>query len=249
MKINLLPVLLPLAWCCLAGCPQRSSEKPQPPTTDTEDTSVSKSGYKRYTMEALPAIEDYLPPLDEGRVEVAPPAGWKPLSRSSRSLASFVKGKPSELPRIVVKADDAPSGDLGDTTEDNVEELSQALDTQLRKNPKKRVHEDCLPIMLGERMFVRHVRAAALDGDPAVIQSLQTVVGGRLYTVELICDVNAADQREYVKSLKDFRAEGYTVAAHLKFGGESPVESAPVETAPAEAAPSESVPAETKAKP
>ncbi|MCX7427358.1 MAG: hypothetical protein NTW96_17225, partial [Planctomycetia bacterium] len=35
------------------------------------------------TAESLPELGDYLPPLDDARVEVAPPAGWHVPSRDS----------------------------------------------------------------------------------------------------------------------------------------------------------------------
>ena len=111
-----------------------------------------------------------------------------------------------------------PAAKLADTTEDNADMLATLLEGQLRKDPKKVVPEHCLPIVLGQHVFIRHVRLASLGGDPAVIQSLQTVQGGRLYTVELICAINAADGREYEKSLTDERDNGYAVAANLKFG-------------------------------
>jgi hypothetical protein len=129
-----------------------------------------------------------------------------------------VEGKPSELPRIVVTVDEPPAADLPDTTEENAHALAGIIDAQLNKDQRKVVPENCLPIVLGNHTFVRHVRLASLGGDPAVIQSLQTVQGGRMYTVELICAVDAADRREYVKSLTDKRDYGYAVAANMKFG-------------------------------
>lgn len=243
MKTNLLRILIPLAAGCLAGC-QGSAATPSK-TAAPAAAAVSEAGNKVRALDDLPAIGDYLPPLDEGRVEVAPPEGWKPLSRRSSYLAAFVAGNPSDLPRIVVTTGEPPAADLGDTTDENAGALAAALDAQLRQDATKVVPEPCLPIVLGERAFVRHVRLARLSGDPAVIQSLQTVAGGRLYTVELICNVNAADGREYMKSLKEHRDQGYAVAAHLKFGDPAP----PVEPPPAEAAPVEAVPPEAAEKP
>ena len=216
MNAKLLSVLTLLVAGLLTGCPS-SGETPVA-GTNPPDGAAAESGIKRRAIEDLPEVEDHLPPLDEGRVEVAAPVGWRPLPRSSKSLASFVKGKASELPRITVTASEPPAADLGDTTEENAEKLAAALDDQLRRESKE-VPEACLPIILGERVFVRHVRLASLAGDPAVIQSLQTIAGGRLYTAELICFVNAPDRRQYEKSLKEYRDEGYAVAANMKFGG------------------------------
>jgi hypothetical protein len=253
MNAKLLSWLLLLSACLLAGCPQSVSDPPPDPP---------EAGYRHRPIDDLPEVEDYLPPLDDGRVQVAGPVGWKPLPRSSRSLASFVKGKASELPRISVTVGDPPAADLGDTTEANAETLAAALDSQVASDATKVVPEACLPIILGDRVFIRHVRLATMAGDPAVIQSLQTIAGGRLYTVELICFVNAPDRRQYEKSLKDYRDEGYAVAAHMKFGGaadplaEVPAEKPPpVETLcgggvalPKEAQPNEAQPNEAQPK-
>ena len=67
-------------------------------------------------------------------------------------------------------------------------------------------------------MFVRHVRQASLGaGTPCVVQSLQTIRGGRLYTVELLVQIDAAHADRYGKTLTESRDYGYAVAAHLKF--------------------------------
>lgn len=211
-----------LAWSItlgiLAGCSGDSSSKTAKPGSKNGTAEVSESGYKKRSASELPGVSEYLPPLDDGRIEIAGPAGWKPLSRSSKYLTGFVEGKASDLPRIVVTADEPPAPNLGNTTEENAKVLATLLDAQLRKDRTKRIPERCLPIVLGDTTFIRHVRLASLGGDPAVIQSLQTIRGGRMYTVELICAVNAADGREYVKSLTDKRNYGYAVAANLKFG-------------------------------
>jgi hypothetical protein len=223
MHTRLFPIAVSLSICLLAGCPGT----PAKPGAATKGASAKGGGttesstdfgIKRRAASELPAVADYLPPLDDGRIEIAGPEDWNTLPRNSKSLAGFVKGKPSELPRIVVTAGDPPAAKPADTTEDNADMLATLLEGQLRKDPKKVVPELCLPIVLGKHVFIRHVRLASLGGDPAVIQSLQTVRGGRLYTVELICAVNAADGREYKKSLTDERDNGYAVAANLKFG-------------------------------
>jgi hypothetical protein len=217
MHVRLIFISLACSLSCLAGCPSSSATKPAAGGA-TGAAEVSESGYKRRTAAELPAVTDYLPPLDDGRIEIAGPDGWNTLQRSSKYLAGFVKGKASELPRIVVTASDPPTANLPDTTEQNADGLATVLDSQLHKDTRKIVPEHCLPIVLGDHTYVRHVRLASLGGDPAVIQSLQTIRGGRMYTVELICAVDAADGREYVKSLKLERDNGYAVAASLRFG-------------------------------
>ena len=172
---------------------------------------------KRRTIDDLPPIGEYLPPLDAGKVEIAPPANWNRIPRGSKWLAAFCKGKVSDLPRITVDADFPPPSFGDDVTEDNVDALADALNKQLATERRK-VEEPCRPIILGDTLFLRHVRLAQ---GPAVIQSLQTVRNGRLYTVELIADVNAPRHEEYDASLTQYRDFGYAVAANMKFAEDS----------------------------
>jgi hypothetical protein len=225
----------------LTGCgEQAATSESQPTASPIKTQAVSESGYKRRLAEDLPAVGDPLPPLDDGRVEIAGPEGWRPLLRNSKYLAAFIKEGGRQLPRIVATVGDPPADVLDDTAEDNAHVLAEVLDAGLRQDDTKVVPEHCVPIILGERTFVRHVRLATMGGDPVVIQSLQTVAGGRLYTVELICAVNAADGREYVQSLKTYRDDGYSVAANMKFTAAEP--------GPADAT-SETPPAENPTKP
>ena len=245
---NIVSVIVAAAVAA-AGCGSGNSavgtNSPRPPAATTKVEARSPSGYKMRRVEELPPVGDPLPPLDDGRVEIAGPAGWRPLPRnSSQYLTGFSKGQPSQLPRIVVLAEDAPAGSA-DTTEANAHELAATLDAEQRADEMKAVQEHCLPIVLGDRTFVRHVRLARMSGEPLVIQSLQTVAGGRLYSVELICAVDAADGREYVQSLKKHRDLGYAVAANMRFGAAAaPLVEAPAKSAPAESSPADSGPAE-----
>jgi hypothetical protein len=164
-----------------------------------------------------------MPLLDDGKLELAPPAGWNLLSRDSRYLARFAKGKQHELPRISVTAGDTPDSSIAQLTPENFEQLADILMKQMRSE-KKLVEEPCRPIYLGDTLYLRHVRRAKLSGDWVVLQSLQTVHGGRLYTVELVCEIDSPRAEDYEASLKKHRDEGYAVAANLRFVGDSPAE-------------------------
>jgi hypothetical protein len=132
----------------------------------------------------------------------------------------FAKGKPTELPRIVISADDPPEGSPSTLTEENVAAFVVEQDKALRaaaKAGRKRVDEYNLPIVLGNSIFIRHVRQATLAEAPCVIQSLATIQNGRLYTVELIAEIDAPRPEEYEKSLTKWRDYAYAVAANLKF--------------------------------
>lgn len=192
---------------------------------------------KRRPAAELPAVGDYLPPLDDGRIEIAPPAGWKLMPRDARYLTRFVQGKVSELPRITITVWDTPLPEIKELTEANAGQLAAELVAQFTKD-KKTVPEPPKPIVLGDTLFLRHVRRAKLaSGGNVVVQALDTVQGGRIYTVELIADIDAARAEQYEASLMKVRDYGYAVAANLKFrsGEASPAEPPPsAETAAGE---------------
>ena len=208
------------------------------------------SAIKRRTVDSLPAIGEYLPPLDDGKVEIAPPADWKPLPRDARYLARFVKGKASELPRITVTAWDSPLVEVADLNESNAGLLEAQLIKEMKRD-KKTVTELPKPIILGSTLFLRHVRRARLpSGDHVVVQALDTVRGGRIYTIELIANIDAPRPEEYEASLTHWRDQGYAVAANLKFGGREPAPTeTPAETPPPAEKSADDKPAEETPKP
>src|SRR5262245_61207688 len=176
----------------------------------------------RRDVASLPAIGDYLPPVDDGKLEAAPPVGWNVMRRGRTFLIGFAKGKASELPRIVINAGQPPEGSPTTLTEASAAAFAALQDQELRAAAKlgtKRLDEYNRPIVLGGTVFIRHVRQATLADAPCVIQSLQTIQNGRLYTVELIAEIEAARAEEYEKSLAKWRDFGYAVAANLKFTG------------------------------
>jgi hypothetical protein len=201
---------------------------------------------KRRSLESLPKIGDYLPPLDTGRIEIAPPADWNLLPRGTLFEAGFVKGKASELPRITLAAWDSPLDDITELTAENAGRLAAHLLKEM-EHDKKIVEEPPRPIILGSTLFLRHVRRAKLpSGGNVVVQALETVRGGRLYVVELLVDVDAPRGDEYEASLTKWRDYGYAVAANLKFtAGESTPPAAAPEAPPAAEKAAEEKPAES----
>jgi hypothetical protein len=177
-------------------------------------------GILRRPASELPKVGEYSPyPLDESLLEVAPPVGWTELPpKQGAYLTGFAAGDESELPRITISAESAPKGLQADLTEKNVPAAAAQLDEELRKavsERRKRVEEPSLPIIIGETPFVRHVRQALQGGKPCVVQSLQTIRNGRLYTIELIVKIDPP--ASYKQALMDYRGQAYAVAAHMRF--------------------------------
>lgn len=237
-------VLLALSGC---GDPDRAS------TSSNKDEPSAAATIKRRTADSLKPIGDYLPPLDDGKIQIAPPAEWNTMPRDARYLARFVKGKASELPRITVTAWDSPLLEVSDLDESNAGLLTAHLIKEMKRD-KKTVVEMPKPIILGDTLFVRHVRRAKLpSGDNVVVQGLDTIRAGRIYTIELIALIDAPRAEQYEASLTKWRDYAYAVAANLKFGAETapPATEAPPAT-PAESPPQEKPaekPAEENPKP
>jgi hypothetical protein len=203
-------------------------------------TVDTPSGHKRRDVASLPAVGDYLTPIDDAKLSVAPPVGWDELPRGRTFLLGLGKDKPSELPRILINAETPPEDSPETLTEENAAAFAQQQDAELQraaKTGKKKVHEYHLPIVLGETVFVRHVRQASLGGAACAVQSLQTIQSGRLYTVELIVQIDAQHAEDYAKALTEHRDAAYAVAAHLKFAPREEQANPSTETNPAEQPP------------
>jgi hypothetical protein len=237
-------VVLALA-SAVPGCGGGGSESAAPAAKE----QPAESTIKRRPADKLPAVGEYLPPLDDGKIEIAPPKEWNTMPRDARYLARFVAGKASELPRITVTAWDSPLVEVSDLDEANAALLTAQLIQEMKRD-KKTVEEMPKPIYLGETLFVRHVRRAKMpSGDNVVVQGLDTIRSGRIYTIELIALIDAPRAEDYETSLTKYRDQAYAVAANLKFGGETapPAAIAPSET-PAATPPAENKPADAAAE-
>jgi hypothetical protein len=205
-----------------------------------ESQADAPDGFKRRDIASLPPVGDYLPPIDDAKLSVAPPIGWTELPRGRSFLLGLAKGKPNELPRILINAEAPPEGSPEKLTEENAAAFAEQQDAELQhaaKTGKKKVHEYHLPIVLGETVFVRHVRQASISGVACVVQSLQTIQNRRLYTVDLIVQIDTKHADDYGKALTEHRDVGYAVAAHLKFAPPEEQVNPSAETNPAEQPP------------
>ena len=230
---------------CAGGQPQGKS-------------GAEEGALRKRSLEELPPVGDYAPPVDEGRLLAAGPAGWSLLPRGRSYLVGFSRGKPSELPRIVISAQQPPQGSPEQLDAASASAFASQRAAELRAEVeagRKQVEEYPLPLQLGPTVFIRHVRRASLGGTPCVVQTLETVQNGRLYSVELIAAIEAARSEEYEASLLKWRDYGYAVAAHLRFAppgqqfdvlSTAPGPEAPAPDAP-EGAPAAASPAATKA--
>ena len=209
--------LLLLAWAAL-GCGRGDAPLSERP-----------GELKRRAVASLPAVGEYLPAVDGGELSVAAPADWNVLPRGRTFLLALAPGKADELPRMTINAEFPPDGSPDELTEENAAAFARQQDEALEhaaKTGKKKVHEFHLPIVLGDNVFIRHVRQASVGrGVPCAIQSLETIHAGRLYTLDLIVAIDPKNSEDYGESLTKYRDYAYAVAAHFKFS--TPPVSAP----------------------
>jgi hypothetical protein len=251
---RMLFVGLALIW--LPGCGR--SLDPQPaarvPAARVE-AEPPKSEIKSYDLTDLPAVEEPLQrPLDGGRLEICPPAEWGFFSQSGY-LVVFAKGKVSDLPRITLTAVDSPFGSA-DTSADNALPLAKHILRKLEQD-KRNVREPPKPVKLGERVWIRHVRQIPRPDTPVVVQSLQIVRDGRLYTLEVFSEAPNDSPASLASAINAVRKVVYAVAANARFTKESgafPPPTAtneaesPAETPSGEAKPAVPTPAEKPAE-
>jgi len=229
LKTLLLSCLIALAGC-LGGCskkptpPPDSSPPPQQPVAQPKASAPAATAVKRIDAATLP-LADYLPPLDEGRIEIAPPAGWYPMPRDSKFVVRFYKENRNSLPRIDVMVEERTLGGMRDASESNVSEFAAQVQNDLETTGTTIV-EPALPMIIGKVPCARYVSDVKLKlGGQTVVaerESLRVLKAGRLYTINLLLLPN---------TLKQIRDAGfdpaYAVCAGLKFVTPSAAEPAP----------------------
>lgn len=185
------------------GCSPRGTPSSTPQAAPQDDAVL-----KRTPNVALGA---YLPPLDEGRVEIAPPDGWGVLPRDSAYVTRFYKENRSGLPRIDVQVEADRYGDLGTATEQNVQEFAEQVAAELKAEGSQPL-EPVLPLLLGDVPCARYVVATRLQMGEKVVaaerQRLLVLHAGRLYTIDLLV---------LAQTLKKDRDAAYAVVAGLRF--------------------------------
>jgi hypothetical protein len=225
------------AGLALAGCDNPS---PSSQPVSSAPSSQQAAGFKKYVAKDLPAVGERLPPLDDQRVEFAAPKDWRLLSRDRKYVARFVKGKEdNSLPRITVSALPAEAG-MEDVSEENVSAFAEKMQDRSQAVEGRKLLEPERPIVLGDHAWSRHVRHLRGRSGHAVVQSLATARGGRLYLIELTVDSAGDSNDDFAKAILAHRNTAYAVAASWKFlggaakaGTESPDAKKPAESAPA----------------
>ena len=203
------PRALPLAARCVVLCAMGVAAgcgtSPKEQEGGGEEISI-----KRVAADTLPDLAEYLPPQDDGRIEIPGPKDWQRLPRELKYLARYVKGDRLGLPRILVTVDPSDFESFDTVNEENVTEFSAETAKRL-KDRKAALLETPRPMVIGPHAFTRYVLRSKFRDANIERQMLQTIVAGRLYTVDL-----QVDDGDLVTN-SDLRDAAYSVAAGLKF--------------------------------
>ena len=209
------------ASLAMAGCGGVGESKPDEGKPEVH--SKSSAELKRYAASELPSVEEPLPPLDDGRVLLSPPSGWRLLPRDPKYLVRLVKGTDNNsLPRITVAAEEAPEK-FPDVSEDSAASFAAEIEKLSTAVAGRKVLEPERPIVVGELVWSRHVRQLRTRGGSGVaaVQSLTTARKGRLYTIELTVESPGESAAEIAKAVLAHRDAAYALAANCKFSGEA----------------------------
>lgn len=211
------PLLLALS--VLLGCAksQPSSARTSDGTSDAESnpsaadaSSSSPVEIRRIAADNL-AVEAYMPPLDGGRVEVAPPQGWRPLPRDSKHLVRFYKDNRNALPRIEMLVEEGPIGGIADGTDENLPKLAAEVAREL-DDKGTAVLERPLPMVIGKMPCVRYVSNLRLKlRETTILAERQTLIvlhDGRRYIINVLVLPNL---------LSEGKDPAYAVCAALRF--------------------------------
>jgi hypothetical protein len=192
-----------------AGCAPEPAGTATPNATPGADSN--RNEYQAVDLKI--GIGEYMPPLENGNLEIASPEGWDWARPGGDYLVGFVpRGSDmNSLPRILVSADDPPYPDFQRVTKDNMGEFAKAVSDSLAD---QKLAEPAQALLLGENPFCRTVTFAKRKNAVVSRQILETVVAGRRYTVTL---------EVYERQFDKYRDAAYAVAMSMRF--ESPGES------------------------
>jgi len=160
------PVIVVAAVFAFSGCDKAKEETP---------AAAKKSPVRQIDPASLPALGEYSPPLDSGRIEIACPEGWELAPRLKNYVALFRGGSGDQYPMILVKATDSTTGPL-------TADAAVAFASSLADDGSAQA------AAIGDRAGALQRKRSKDPGSvDQIIERLlfTTVIGQRTYTVEL----------------------------------------------------------------
>ncbi len=167
---------------------------------------VSKES-KTLRVGDLPELGEPMDPLDDGRIVVAPPAGWHIPSRDSKWIVRFKSSPKLRYPTIMLTAEDYE--DVFNVSKDNVDEFAEQVSALLEQDGKTaRLADEITPVEVKRFVGITYRRRARVKKKIIERVFAETVVAGRKYTLELRA-LKGTDER--------FRPYLFAVAGGIQF--------------------------------
>lgn len=179
--------------------------------TPTKSTKGGKTagGVKQYAVADLSfKLDEYMPPLDAGKIELAGPQGFQWTRAGAEYLVGFYRKEytMNDLPRILVTAEDSPFP-IEQVTEANVVQFAKLVKDTLGE---KHVAVAVQPMILGKNACAVYVEYAKRRNVVVAREVIKIVAAERLYTIVM---------EVYEKGFAKYRDAGYAVAASLRVAG------------------------------
>jgi len=207
----------------------------------------------------MPPLGDYLPLLDEGRLEMAPPKNWAVSPRSTKFIVRFQSDPSAPYPSVVVTAEDCAQ--FRDVSEKNVTQYLKFVAAEMEAAGRSGTVQ---PGRIGQMVGVVYQRRVKVkDSLGTILDQLyfDTVRGGRRYRFQLWANSDIMDLAKpaFLSILNGTRfsaveeMEGESLEGEAAAAPQKPAESKPAPKAP-EATPDQqpeppAVEAEPEAKP
>ena len=168
---------------------------------------VSNEAPKNVEIGELPKLGTPIGPLDDGRIEAAPPVGWFTPLRDSRWVIRFQASEAATYPTILITAEDYKN--IFNVSEENVDEFAEQISVALEADGvATRLSEDVRPVRIGTFHGITYGRRAKVKNRIVQRLFLETVVTGRKVSLEL---------RARKGTLGKYRPHLHAVAEGIKF--------------------------------
>ncbi len=167
-------LVVPAIFMTGCGKPSESTSEPAP---------SEKKKPVEIPLDSLPPLSGTLPPLDDGRVEIAPPPNWHIPSRSSEYVVRFQITRKRRYPIIAVTGEDYETvfnvSDKG-TAETFAQQRSAAM-----AGEGVTLAQKVTPLRVGPHWGIAYMKQGK-DKNNIIDQMIfETVVDGRKYKYEM----------------------------------------------------------------
>lgn len=169
-------------WGPASGCSKTSSEKSEP---------AAGPSVPDLAQPDMPPLGDYLPLLDEGRLEMAPPKSWAVSPRSAKFVVRFQSDPSAPYPSVVVTVEDCAQ--FRNVTEKNIGEYVKYVAAEMEAAGRSGTIQ---PGRIGQMIGVVYQRRVKVkDSLGTILDQLyfDTVRGGRRYRFQLWANSDVID--------------------------------------------------------